>query len=158
MQTGPKFTEADRATLRAHALSALRELFERHGSIDPEINSPDAMRRNPKSAIAAVGGVSAAAGAGAAIATESARGELKKHAWREHQEQGSSSPEEIAATAKEFKVFYAKVPGKSEGSYTMDHTAGAYLFDPQGRVRVFTRYGSGPEALAHDVKALLAQG
>ena len=68
------------------------------------------------------------------------------------------SPDQLKAAAKEFKIFFAKVPGKSEGSYTMDHTAGAYLFDAQGRVRVFTRYGSGPEALAHDVKALLAQG
>jgi protein SCO1/2 len=45
-------------------------------------------------------------------------------------------------------VFYAKVPGKTEGSYTMDHTAGSYVFDTAGRVRLFTRYGVGAEALA----------
>ena len=45
-------------------------------------------------------------------------------------------------------MFYAKVPGKTEGSYTVDHTAGSYVFDPQGRVRLFVRYGSGAEALA----------
>lgn len=67
------------------------------------------------------------------------------------------TPEQTAATAKHFKVFYAKVPGKTEGSYTIDHTAGTYLFDTQGRVRVFTRYGTGPEALQHDLKLLLAQ-
>jgi protein SCO1/2 len=39
----------------------------------------------------------------------------------------------------------------------MDHTAGAYLFDAQGRVRVFSRYGSGAPALTNDLKALLAQ-
>lgn len=65
------------------------------------------------------------------------------------------SPEETKAAAKEFKVFYGKVPGKAEGSYTMDHTAGSFLFDPQGRVRLFTRYGSGAQALAGDIKALL---
>ncbi len=67
------------------------------------------------------------------------------------------TPEQTAATAKHFKVFYAKVPGKTEGSYTIDHTAGSYLFDTQGRVRVFTRHGAGPEALQHDLKQLLAQ-
>lgn len=64
--------------------------------------------------------------------------------------------EETAAAAKEFKVFYAKVPGKAEGSYTMDHTAGAYLIDPAGRLRLFVRHGSGAEALSSDIRALLA--
>lgn len=65
------------------------------------------------------------------------------------------SDEQTKAAAKEFKVYYAKVPGKTEGSYTMDHTAASFIFDPQGRVRVFTRYGSGAQALADDVKTLL---
>jgi len=66
--------------------------------------------------------------------------------------------EQTQATAKEFKVFYAKVPGKTEGSYTMDHTAGAFVLDPQGKVRLFERYGGGVDALTADVKALLAEG
>ncbi|HET7791867.1 MAG TPA: SCO family protein [Rhizobacter sp.] len=66
--------------------------------------------------------------------------------------------EQTAAIAKDFKVFYAKVPGKSDGSYTMDHTAGSYIFDANGKLRLFTRYGSGAEALAADLKALLAAG
>lgn len=64
--------------------------------------------------------------------------------------------EQTAAVAKEFKVFYAKVPGKTEGSYTMDHTAGSYVFDSTGQIRLFVRYGTGAEALASDLKALLA--
>jgi len=68
------------------------------------------------------------------------------------------TPEQTAATAKDFKVFYAKVPGKSEGSYTMDHTAGSYIFDATGKLRLFTRYGSGAEALTADLKTLLAAG
>lgn len=67
------------------------------------------------------------------------------------------TPEQTKAAAKEFKVFFAKVPGKTEGSYTMDHTAGSYVFDTQGRVRLFTRYGSGSKALADDLKLLLAE-
>jgi len=58
--------------------------------------------------------------------------------------------------AKEFKVFYQKVPGKEPGSYTMDHTAGSYVFDPQGRIRLFVRHGQGPDPIAHDLKLLLS--
>jgi protein SCO1/2 len=68
------------------------------------------------------------------------------------------TPDETKATAREFKVFYAKVPGKAEGSYTMDHTAGSYVIDPKGKVRLFVRYGSPAEALTADLKALLAAG
>ena len=65
------------------------------------------------------------------------------------------TPEQTQAAAKEFKVFYAKVPGADPNSYTMDHTAGSYVFDPVGRIRLFERYGVGPQALAEDVKRLL---
>lgn len=67
------------------------------------------------------------------------------------------TPEQTQALAKQFKVFYAKVPGKTEGSYTVDHTAGSYVFDTQGRIRLFTRYGSGSKALADDLRLLLAE-
>jgi protein SCO1/2 len=66
------------------------------------------------------------------------------------------TPDETRALAKAFKVFYAKVPGKTDDSYTVDHTAASFVFDPQGRVRLYTRYGSGAEALAADLKLLLA--
>ena len=61
------------------------------------------------------------------------------------------------AVAKSFKVFYAKAPGATETSYTMDHTAASYVFDADGRLRLFVRYGAGAEALAHDLKLLLQQ-
>lgn len=60
-----------------------------------------------------------------------------------------------ARTAKEFKVFYQKVPGKTETSYTMDHTAGSYVFDPQGKPRLFVKHGRGAEPLANDIRVLL---
>jgi protein SCO1/2 len=65
------------------------------------------------------------------------------------------SVDETKAVARDFKVFFAKVPGKVEGSYTMDHTAGSYVFDTQGRIRLFERYGTAPDALASDLKALI---
>ncbi len=64
--------------------------------------------------------------------------------------------EQTAAAAKEFKVFYAKVPGKAPGSYTMDHSAASFVFDPEGRVRLFVPYGADPKLLAGDVKQLLS--
>jgi protein SCO1 len=60
-----------------------------------------------------------------------------------------------ARTAKEFKVIYQKVPGPTPGSYTMDHSAGSYVFDPKGRLRLFVSNGQGPEVFAHDLRELL---
>ena len=67
------------------------------------------------------------------------------------------SPEQLAAMAKDFKVYYKKVDGKTPTSYTMDHSAGSYVYDTAGRLRVYNRYGSGAQALAADVKVLLAE-
>jgi protein SCO1/2 len=63
--------------------------------------------------------------------------------------------EQTAKTAKEFKVFYSKVPGKEPGSYTIDHTAGSYVFDKEGRLRLFIRHGGGADPIVHDVRQLL---
>ena len=60
------------------------------------------------------------------------------------------------AVAKEFKVFYQKVGGKSAGSYSMDHSAASFVFDPSGRVRLFVPYGGDPKVLAADIKTLAA--
>jgi protein SCO1/2 len=60
-----------------------------------------------------------------------------------------------AATAKEFRIIYQKQPGATPGTYSVDHSAGTYLFDPQGRLRVYESYGQGPDAFAHDIGLLL---
>jgi protein SCO1 len=65
--------------------------------------------------------------------------------------------EATAKVAREFKVFYKKVPGSSATSYTVDHSAGSYVFDKRGKVRLFIRHGQGPETLAADLKTLLDQ-
>ncbi|MBA2722044.1 MAG: SCO family protein [Methylibium sp.] len=64
--------------------------------------------------------------------------------------------EQTQALAKSFKAYFQKVPGKEPGSYSVDHTAGAYVFDPQGRLRLFVRYGQPVEAWVADLKRLLA--
>ncbi len=56
---------------------------------------------------------------------------------------------------KDFKAFFQKSPGKTPDSYTMDHTAASYVFDPEGRIRLYIAYGQKSEAIAHDVKILL---
>ena len=66
----------------------------------------------------------------------------------------TGTPDEIKAAAKEFKVFYQKVP-TDNGNYTIDHTAGAFVFDPSGKVRLFVRYGMPVGDLLADIRQLL---
>ena len=59
------------------------------------------------------------------------------------------------AVAKEFRIVYQKVPGATPTTYTVDHSAGTFLFDPQGRLRVYIGHGQTPDAFAHDLRELL---
>ena len=68
------------------------------------------------------------------------------------------SAEQLAALSKDFKAYYKKVDGRTATSYTMDHSAGSYVYDTRGRIRLFTRYGTGAKALAGDIRQLLQQG
>lgn len=67
-----------------------------------------------------------------------------------------ATPEQLTTLASSYKVYYKKVEGKTPTSYTMDHSAGSYVYDPQGRLRLYHRYASGAPALAADIKILLA--
>ena len=62
----------------------------------------------------------------------------------------------IDKVAKDFKVFAQKVLSKDSKSYTIDHTAGSYVFDDQGRIRLFVRHGQGGDGLQKDLQRLLA--
>ncbi|WP_353237490.1 SCO family protein [Limnohabitans sp.] len=66
------------------------------------------------------------------------------------------SPEQLPKVTKDFKIYYKKVDGKTPTSYTLDHSAGSFTFDPQGRIRLYNRHASGAETLASDVKILLS--
>lgn len=63
--------------------------------------------------------------------------------------------EQLPKVTKDFKIYYKKVEGKTPTSYTLDHSAGSFTFDPQGRIRLYNRHASGAAALAEDVKILL---
>ncbi len=65
--------------------------------------------------------------------------------------------EATAKTAKDFKIHYREQPGKTPESYSVDHTAGTLVFDPQGRLRLFYPYDMNPELIAADIKILLQQ-
>jgi protein SCO1/2 len=65
------------------------------------------------------------------------------------------TPEQLATVAKDYKVYYKRSEGKTPTSYTMDHSAGSYVYDTQGQLRLYSRYGSGAAALAQDIQTLL---
>jgi protein SCO1/2 len=62
---------------------------------------------------------------------------------------------QLTKVTKDFRVYYAKVPGKTPDNYTMDHTAASYVFDPDGKLRLFARDGQGATPWVHDIKLLL---
>ncbi len=65
------------------------------------------------------------------------------------------APEQLQALLKDFKIYAKKVEGKTATSYTMDHSAQSYMYDPQGRLRLYSRYGSGTQAMVDDLRLLL---
>ncbi len=67
------------------------------------------------------------------------------------------TPEQLVAMAKDYKTYYKKVEGRTDSSYTMDHSAGSYVYDTKGVLRLYTRYGSGVKPLADDIRILLKQ-
>lgn len=66
-----------------------------------------------------------------------------------------TTPEKLVELTKDYKIYYKKVEGSTPTSYTMDHSAGSYVYDPKGKLRLFTRYGSPKEALTKDIQTLL---
>ncbi len=61
----------------------------------------------------------------------------------------------LEKVAKDFRIYYKKVPGSKPGSYTMDHSAGSYVLDQNGQLRLYIKHAQGPEVLAHDLKNIL---
>jgi protein SCO1/2 len=67
----------------------------------------------------------------------------------------TGSADDIARTAKEFKIFYQKQPLPSGSGYSMDHSAGTYILDAEGRLRLFAQYGIGAPAMLNDIRQLM---
>ena len=66
-----------------------------------------------------------------------------------------TSPEKLQALARDYKLYYKKVAGPAPTSYSVDHTAGTYIYDTQGKLRLYAAYGSTAQALASDIELLL---
>ena len=64
--------------------------------------------------------------------------------------------ETLKQLAKEYKVVYQKTSVKGADDYLIDHSAGTYVYDPQGNLRLLMPYGSSADAIAQDLKTLLA--
>ena len=62
---------------------------------------------------------------------------------------------EIEAVTTHYKVYRKKVAGPTPTSYTMDHLAGFYIYDTQGRLRLFSRPNMSTADLQSDVASLL---
>lgn len=65
--------------------------------------------------------------------------------------------QQLQEVAREFKIYYKKIEGKTPTAYSMEHSAVTYVFDTRGRVRLYARYGLEPEALASDARKLLKE-
>ncbi len=63
--------------------------------------------------------------------------------------------EQLPQVAKDFKIYYKKVEGKTPGSYSIDHSAGCYVYDPKGNIRLYSRYGNDAQGLTSDFRLLL---
>ncbi|QSI77618.1 SCO family protein [Niveibacterium microcysteis] len=57
---------------------------------------------------------------------------------------------------KDFRIFAQKQGDIAGGNYTVDHTAGTYAYDPQGRLRLYIRHGETPQNIADDLRLLIA--
>ena len=66
----------------------------------------------------------------------------------------TATPDKLVQLAKDYKIYYKKVDGSTPTSYSMDHSAGSYVYDTNGQLRLFTRYGMGPKVLADDIAQL----
>ena len=66
------------------------------------------------------------------------------------------SLDETAAVAKDFRTFYQKSGDTSGPNYTVDHAAGTYIFDSQGRARLYVKHGETAENIVADIRVLLA--
>jgi protein SCO1 len=62
---------------------------------------------------------------------------------------------QLPEVAQHFKIYYRKMDGKTPKSYTLEHSAGSYVLDTRGRVRLFMRYGTSTTAVTHDIRQLL---
>ncbi len=65
------------------------------------------------------------------------------------------TPEQTAETARNFKVFFQKHVEAGKSGYSIDHSAGEYVFDKSGKVRLYLKFGEKPKEIASDLEQIL---
>jgi protein SCO1 len=65
------------------------------------------------------------------------------------------SDAELQQVTHDFRIYFAKAPGARPGDYTIDHTAASYVFDRDGKLRLFVKDAQGSAPWVHDLKLLL---
>ncbi len=68
----------------------------------------------------------------------------------------TGTPQQIQQVTQTYKIFVQKQADKQQ-QYTIDHSAGAYVYEPSGKLRLYFKYGQSAEDMAHDLQLLLAQ-
>jgi protein SCO1 len=67
----------------------------------------------------------------------------------------TGTPEQIKQTLDSYKIYASKVESKGSSGYTIDHSAGLFVFDKTGKVRIYMNYGEKPADIAHDIQQIL---
>lgn len=70
----------------------------------------------------------------------------------------TGTPDQVQATVRGFNAIAMRQPGATPDSYTVDHTSAMYVFDTQGRVRLYVAGNADAETIATDLATLLAAG
>ena len=65
------------------------------------------------------------------------------------------TPQAVDETAKNFKIFYSKQNVAGKSGYLIDHSAGVYLYDKSGKIRVYVKFGQKPAEIANDIETIL---
>ncbi len=68
------------------------------------------------------------------------------------------TPEQVEAAAREFKVVYRKHVEPGATGYLVDHSAGSYVLDASGRLRLYLPFAHPPGDIAHDLSTLARAG
>jgi protein SCO1/2 len=64
--------------------------------------------------------------------------------------------QETKAVSEEFRIFSARREVGSQLGYVLDHSSGAYVYDPAGRIRLYVKDTASVEEIVADIRLLLS--
>lgn len=69
----------------------------------------------------------------------------------------TGSPAALKKAADDFRIVYRQQPYGDGSRYLIDHTAGSYVIDPNGKLRLYLPFAQSAENIAHDLRQLITQ-